>query len=598
MNARMLCLALLEHCPMSGYEIRKLVSDGFVSHFTEASYGSIYPALDKLEAEGLIAGREERDPGKPPRRVYDITPEGRTAFIAALHEPIEPDLFRSSFLLVAANAPLVDKAHLAGLIDERLANDRAELADMEEQLGRMPAEADPACTATRWTMEYGVHMIRASIAFLTENRARLQALASGTPQTRGMPSAPAGPRQKKTKSMRVIPLLLAALLGGALSLPPRAAQAETGRPAAPATESARAPSVTVVAARRETLIERLPVTGSFVAREEVLVAPQVDGLAIIEILAEEGDRVARDQVLVRLDRAMLDVHLAQNTAQLGRAEAAIAQARANIAEAESSLTQATQSLERARQLARTGATSADILDQRIAAASAAQARREASRQALALAEADQRLIAAQRRDIELRLARTEVRARVDGLVSRRTARLGALAMASGEPLFRIIEAGDIELEADVPETTLARLRAGQPAEIEPIGRGESLPGRVRLVAPEINRTSRLGRVRIAVDGNAIAVGSFGRAVVEIARADGVTIPISAVMFGAGGASVQVVKDDVIETRRVTVGVRSERTVEIREGLAAGEEIVSISGTFLRSGDRVRPVRSDDRTARN
>lgn len=358
----------------------------------------------------------------------------------------------------------------------------------------------------------------------------------------------------------------------------------------------RAPAVTVVEAIRAPIRETVPVTGTFVARDEVLVAAEIDGLSIVEILAEEGDRVAVGAVLARLNRESLDVQLAQNAAQVARTDAAIAQARSQIAEAQANLTQANQSLARARTLAPTGATSQEVLDQRVAAARAAEARTQAATQALALAEADKRLAESQRRDIELRLARTDIRTRAAGVVSRRTARLGALAIATGEPLFRVIADGAIELEADVPETTLARLRAGQSVAVDAMGHDQAVSGRVRLVAPEVNRQTRLGRVRIALDGNGVVIGSFGRGLVEVAHSEGVTVPLSAVQFGSAGVTVQVVKEGVVQTRRITVGLRADGRVEVRDGLAAGEEVVAVAGTFVRDGDRVTPIRASDQRA--
>lgn len=355
-----------------------------------------------------------------------------------------------------------------------------------------------------------------------------------------------------------------------------------------------APSVTVVAATRGELRETVVATGSFVPREEVQVSPQVDGLAIVEILAEEGDRVAPGQVLARLDREMLEVQLAQNGAQIRRAEAAIAQAGASIAEASAAKALAEQQLERTRQLQRTGAATADALDQRVSAARTAAARLDAATNALALAEADLGLARAQRRDIELRLARTEIKAPVGGTVFRRTARIGALALGamgamSGEPLFRIIADSAIELEAEVAEATLARLRPGQPATVEAAGLARPLAGTVRLVAPEVNRTTRLGRVRVALAPEAAPpLGAFGRATVEVARSAGVLVPLSAVLFGRT-ATVQVVRDGVVETRAVVPGLRAEGRIEIREGLAEGEQVVAVSGSFVRGGDRITPV---------
>ena len=366
-------------------------------------------------------------------------------------------------------------------------------------------------------------------------------------------------------------LLLGALAGGPLS-------AQTA-----------APSVTVASVTRTELRETKIATGSFVARDEVMVSPEVDGLTIVEILAEEGDKVTAGQVLARLNREQLDVQLVQNGAQINRAEAAIAQAKASIAEATSARTLAEQQLQRTRQLQQSGAATADALDQRTNAARASAARLDSATNALALSEADLALARAQRRDIELRIARTEIKAKVGGTISRRNARLGALAAAAGEPLFRIIAESEVELEADVPEATLARMRPGQPASIEAAGFIDPLAGRVRLVAPEVNRTNRLGRIRVTLAGaERPPLGAFGRATVEVARVTALSVPLSAVMFSETPV-VQVVKDGIVETRKVVVGLRVQGRVEIREGLAEGEQVVSVSGSFVRHGDRVAPV---------
>jgi HlyD family secretion protein len=112
------------------------------------------------------------------------------------------------------------------------------------------------------------------------------------------------------------------------------------------------------------------------------------------------------------------------------------------------------------------------------------------------------------------------------------------------------------------------------------------------VAPEVNRTSRLGRVRVALDGApGLTIGTFGRGRVEVARRTGIAVPTSAVLFAVDGARVQVVKDGVVETRAVTVGLKSGREVEIVRGGAAGEAVVAVSGTFLRPGDAVRAIAS-------
>ncbi len=361
--------------------------------------------------------------------------------------------------------------------------------------------------------------------------------------------------------------------------------------AAPAPEPP-APAVTVVAAVRGSIAEEVVVTGSFTPREEVLVTPQIDGLAITDIRAEEGDRVAAGQMLARLSADVLQAQLAQNEAQVARAGAAIDQAAGSIAEAEANKTEADAAFGRARSLVATGSASRESYDQKLAASQTAAARLAAMQDATKVAQADQALAQAQRRELAVRLARTEIRAPVAGVVSRRTARLGAVVGQSGEPLFRIIENGAVELEGEVPEALLTRLRPGQKATVAVPGLDVALAGKVRLVAPEIDRSSRLGRVRIGVDaGPPPAIGGFGRGTVEVARHDGVLVPLSAVLFQPDGAQVQVVRDGVVQTRPIRLGLQGEGRVEAASGLAAGEDVVAISGTFVRDGDRVTPVRA-------
>ncbi len=350
------------------------------------------------------------------------------------------------------------------------------------------------------------------------------------------------------------------------------------------------PAVTVVPASEAEIVETVTLTGSLAAREEVMVSPQVDGLAITEILAEEGDRVAQGQVLARLNRDTLLANQAQIGAQLARAEAAAAQARAQIAQMQATAVQTADALARARQLAQSGTASRETLEQREAASQVAIAQADAAKGALAAALADRAMAEAQLREITLKLDRTDIRAPVAGTISRRTARVGAVAGMSADTLFRLIADGALELEANVPETVLARLRPGQPAEIAITGHDRPRPGHVRLVSPEVGAQSRLGRVRIALDDSAgLPLGGFGRATVEIGRGRGVTVPLSAVLIRNGRAEVQVVADGTVSTRAVTLGLRDGTRALVRSGVAEGERVVAVSGTFVRNGDRVTPV---------
>ena len=328
-------------------------------------------------------------------------------------------------------------------------------------------------------------------------------------------------------------------------------------------------------------------SGTLVARDEIMVAAEIEGLAIVEILVEEGDSVKQGQVLARLQRATLDTQLAQNIAQRSRSEAAFAQTRAQIAEMQASLTEATSSLERSRQLKDSGYTSAATYDKSMAAKQTWEAKRLSAQSALTAAQFDIAAFDAQRREIEVRIGRTEIKAPRAGLVSRRSARLGAVAAGAGEPLFRLIGGGEVELEAEVADISLPRVKAGQTVAVLPAGFPEPLTGTVRLVSPEVDKTTRLGKVRIALPpGKPLPVGAFARGIVELGRHTGVSVPQSAIAFGKAGASVQVLVQGQVRTRLVRLGLVGDGYLEIKSGLQEGEQVVARAGSFLRDGDRV------------
>ncbi|MGU3467336.1 efflux RND transporter periplasmic adaptor subunit [Methylobacterium sp. C33D] len=354
--------------------------------------------------------------------------------------------------------------------------------------------------------------------------------------------------------------------------------------------AAIAPAVTVVPAESREIVERAVVTGTLVPRDEILVSPEIEGLRITDLLVEEGDRVTKGQVLAKLSLEMIVTQEASNAAAVARAEAAIVQAQSQIVQAEAANLEAKQALERAQALAKTGNGTAAVLEQRVSAAQGAEGRLAAARGGLQSAQADLATARAAGAEIALRRARTDIRAPEAGIINRRTARIGATATAAAEPLFRLIARGEIELEGEVPETSLARIHVGNPASLD-LDDGRRLAGKVRRVYPEVDRATRLGKVRIRLgDDPALRIGAFARGNVEIARRTGVAVPVSSLLYAADGrASVLVVKDGRVEARPVTTGLSAEGFTELRSGVAAGESVVARAGSFLRDGDRVRPV---------
>ena len=369
------------------------------------------------------------------------------------------------------------------------------------------------------------------------------------------------------------------------------AQPSPNRPAAARTEEQLAAPVTVVRVAPADFTETVLATGSLVAREEILVGPEVEGLRVTEVLADEGQRVKKGDVLAKLVADTLEAQVAQNDAGLARATAAMAQARSSIVQAEARLVESKNAFERAKPLRTAGHMAESAYDQREQAARTADTQLVAAQDGLKVAEADKAQIEAQRRELMWRRGRTEVVAPADGIISRRIARVGGFAAGLSEPMFRIVANSEVELDAEVIETRLANVREGQAARVEITGLG-NIPGKVRLVSPEIDKATRLGRVRIFLGDNpGLRVGAFARGTIETAKGQGLAVPSSAILYGADGATVQVVREGRVETRKIKTGLAAASLVEVKEGLSAGDLVVARSGTFLRDGDAVRPILS-------
>jgi HlyD family secretion protein len=377
------------------------------------------------------------------------------------------------------------------------------------------------------------------------------------------------------------------MVGRSLPRPTGPTDSEAAKELAKADVFAAVVSVARVAPAEFT--ETVLATGSLVAREEILVGPEVEGLRVTEVLADEGQRVQKGDVLARLVADTLDAQVAQNDAALARTAAAIAQARSAIVQAEARLAESRNAYERAKPLRQGGHMTEAVFDQREQTARATEAQLTAAQDGLRVAEAERAQVEAQRRELTWRRGRVEVKAPADGIVSRRMARVGAHAAGAAEPMFRIVAKGEVELDAEVVETRLAAIGIGQKARVDAAGLGE-VTGTVRLVSPEVDKTTRLGRVRIFLGDNpGLRVGSFGRASIETATSSGLGVPASAVLYGPNGPTVQVVRGNRVETRAIRTGLAVNALVEVREGLADGDLVVARAGTFLRDGDTVRPA---------
>ncbi len=366
--------------------------------------------------------------------------------------------------------------------------------------------------------------------------------------------------------------------------------AQESQTAAAPVVAAGAPTISVMVAEKKKIAEELVVTGSFAAGANVLVAPLVNGYAVVEILAEEGETVTLGQVLARLDSNDIDIQLAQNAASMARDDAKILEAKNQIKQAKISKASAQSDLNRTKKLRSTGVSTVEQFDQRQADYDIAAAKYDASELALISAQADLQVTQAKRKELDLQKSRTEIKAPVDGYISSRIVEYGTISSSAGGAMFNIVAKNQVKLVAEVPESDLPKVKTGQKASIAVNGYDKALVGDVSLISPEVDSATRMGKahIKLAV-GVRVPLGAFGRATISLAAGEGVALPLTAVTFGEDGPTVQIVKDGKVQVRKVITGLVSTTEIEITDGVAPGETFVARAGSFVRQGDVVNPV---------
>jgi multidrug efflux pump subunit AcrA (membrane-fusion protein) len=188
-----------------------------------------------------------------------------------------------------------------------------------------------------------------------------------------------------------------------------------------------------------------------------------------------------------------------------------------------------------------------------------------------------------------RSAPTSLRAPAAGLVTEVHTIAGAPASPQAGPMFRISVNNEIELDAEVPAFQMLKLNPGAVVRISR-DNVPDLSGRVRLVSPQIDRATQLGHVRITLTNNpSLKVGMFARANINAKQSCGVAIPRTAIDH----LTVQVVKGATVETRKVRVGLVSDSSTEILEGLDVGEIVVADAGSSLHDGDQIKTMFAEE-----
>jgi HlyD family secretion protein len=353
----------------------------------------------------------------------------------------------------------------------------------------------------------------------------------------------------------VLALLLAA---GAMRSVATAAD-DKAAPAAAATTPKPALTVTTTTPQTGRWPVGISANGNIAAWQEAIIGAEAQGLRLTELRVQVGDRVKRGQVLALLAAETLSADAAALRAGLAEAQASAAEAAANA--------------ERARQLQASGAISAQQIQQYVTAEATAKAR---------VASAQAQLNAAQ-----VRLSQTRIVAPDDGVISARTATLGAVVQP-GQELFRLIRKERLEWRADVAATELARIQPGQKASVTTAG-GVAVAGTVRSVAPTVDAATRNGTVYVdLVKSEAPKAGMFARGEVMVGEREGLTLPQSAVVLRDGFHWVfQLGADNRVQQRKVSVGTRVGDRIEVTAGLDRDARVVADGAGFLADGDVVR-----------
>lgn len=168
MDVRTLCLGILTYGDASGYEIKKAFKEKLNLVF-DAGFGSIYPALTRLTAEGFVSCREEAQSKRPDKKVYSITTEGQMAFLDKIQEQPAEDKFRSEALTTLMFAHLLQPRTVSRLIDEIIST-------YERNIGELSGECDMKRShSEKFLCGFGVSVRQAAISYLQENRHLIEA---------------------------------------------------------------------------------------------------------------------------------------------------------------------------------------------------------------------------------------------------------------------------------------------------------------------------------------------------------------------------------------------------------------------------------------
>lgn len=322
------------------------------------------------------------------------------------------------------------------------------------------------------------------------------------------------------------------------------------------------PVVSVMIPGRQDVGHVISATGSLAARREMPIGVAGQGGKVTRVLVDAGDWVKAGQVLATVDRSVQTETAASLAAQV------------RVSQADAQLAQA--NLDRAQKLVKDGFISKADIDELTATRDAAVARVHVAQ--------------AQLGETRAQNAQLDIRSPYPGLILTRQVEPGQIVSPGSGTLFRVAKDGEMELDAELSEGDLARVSAGMPASITPVGTSEVYEGRIWQVAPVIDPKSRQGIARISIPFHQdLRPGGFATATIKAGQQAAPLLPQSAVLSNEKGNYVFILgKGNKVERRTVTTGAISDEGVAIAAGLNGTEKIVVSAGAFLNPGQEVKP----------
>ena len=334
-------------------------------------------------------------------------------------------------------------------------------------------------------------------------------------------------------------------------------------------------TVETVSAARGSVAQQLVVVGNLVGDATVAVMPRAAG-RLEAITVRLGDPVKRGQRIAKIE----DYELQE---QVKQQEAGLEVSRATIRQREADLQLAETNVERSRNLFARQLLPKQTLDD-------TEARYQAAVAQLDLARAQNNQSAARLDELRINLANTVIVSPVNGFVARRAADPGAF-VGQNQAIVDVVDISRVRLVANIVEKDLQQIQTGDQTRVEVDAfPGEVFTGRIARVAPVLDPATRTAPIEIEI-ANAdfrLKPGMYARVTVTTdERKDALIVPTNAVVDYTGRRGVFVAAgDNVVTFRPVRIGIEESNQIEILDGVAEGDRVVTTGAGGLRDGDRV------------